>query len=370
MPPHTKGTDVIDKADPRRPYMILRTRLPPSSFSAASHSVHFQLSLFSPTNQTKPFNMASVETQSLESFDRSSRSSSGAAGSLPCSVQRTMGLMLDGPLDEFVINMKADTLHCFSRLDDCLNNVSSDVKALKADVSTLKTLKTDVDTLKADVDTLKADVDTLKADVDTLKADVNTLKADMKDVKQHLVQLESLLTDWITHGNRHDGNLGHGGEGAESTLLQTANPPPQLPHLTVQASLPQPNQPSPQSLAQDVEHLGPPSALYMHPITSSSSLRSKLSRQSFKNIVRSLLGAKKNIDDGLEMLQNEGEQGTEDASPISPSSLTSPVHSIGHQDPTAGPSTAGQQPVAGPSSEHVRQQQADLLDRRIDRSRR
>ncbi|KAJ3006838.1 hypothetical protein NUW54_g3784 [Trametes sanguinea] len=103
--------DPIDKPDTRRPLIVLRTRLPPISFSTSHHSLNFQLSLFSPANPTtKPLNMATLDTQSLESFSERSQSSrsASAAGSLPPSLQQTMGLTIEGPVDDRNLRKRQD----------------------------------------------------------------------------------------------------------------------------------------------------------------------------------------------------------------------------------------------------------------------
>ncbi|CDO72189.1 hypothetical protein BN946_scf184970.g41 [Trametes cinnabarina] len=288
MAPLTKDTDAIDKADTRRPLIVLRTRSSPISFFTSHHSVNLQVSLFSPANPTKPFNMTTVEPQGLDSFsDRAQQSRpASAAGSIPSSVQRTMGLTIEGPIDEFVINMKKDFVGRFNDINEQLGENYDGIKALEKSV---KALESSVSELKESVDKR-----------------VDGLEERFGKMERQLRRIEALLggRQNPTPGTSasEDSDHGDGGSQHHSEAEDTAPQPQQA----VQPA-PAPTQPvqPPQPPPIPPTHLAPPTAPVIHTSVSSPSLRSSSSKRSFKRMMKQLLRSKKDLDESFKYLFDE-----------------------------------------------------------------
>ncbi|KAL7284839.1 hypothetical protein ACG7TL_002152 [Trametes sanguinea] len=341
-----KDIDAIDKA-PRRPHIVLvsRTRLPAVSSTNSHHSVTLQLSLFSPANPTKPRNMTTLEARNVDPLSDSSQGSrpSSAAGSLPSSVQQTMGLAIQGPIEEFVINMKRDFLHRFNRIDDRLDENSEEIRSLKKSVNKLEerfeNLEERFENLEERFDNFEERFDNFQHSVDQR---FDNVEQRFNDMEHHLRRIEALL---IGRQNPTPGS------GASVDLQQgnlTGEASSQRHDATdVQTSPPRASQPvqRPQLPPISPTNLVPPPAPVVHASKSSSSLRSG---RSGRSIIRALLPGRKSSKKSTERMQGEGV-----ASPTSPTSPISPASPA-----SVYPTAAGQQqPQQGP------------LDRRIDPSR-
>ncbi|OSC99267.1 hypothetical protein PYCCODRAFT_1470348 [Trametes coccinea BRFM310] len=334
-----KDIDAIDKA-PRRPHIVLvsRTRLPAVSSTNSHHSVTLQLSLFSPANPTKPRNMTTLEARNVDPLSDSSQGSrpSSAAGSLPSSVQQSMGLAIQGPIEEFVINMKRDFLHRFNRIDDRLDENSEEIRSLKKSVNKLEER---FENLEERFDNFQHSVDQR---FDNVEQRFNDIEQRFNDMEHHLRRIEALL---IGRQNPTPGS------GASVDLQQgnlTGEASSQRHDATdVQTSPPRASQPvqRPQLPPISPTNLVPPPAPVVHASKSSSSLRSG---RSGRSIIRALLPGRKSSKKSTERMQGEGV-----ASPTSPTSPISPASPA-----SVYPTAAGQQ-----------QSQQGPLDRRIDPSR-
>ncbi|KAI0325752.1 hypothetical protein GY45DRAFT_1364317 [Cubamyces sp. BRFM 1775] len=183
MAPKGQKSDSFDKADPRRPHIILRT-LPSFSFSTPSQSVDVHFSLHVPqTPQDKLRLMDVPDVPSVHTFGP--------------------GRIIGSPTPSDMERALANRTPRSSSPHSSTSSTNDRISTVESRVSTLERK---VDNIEHELKELKGDVQELKGDVQELKKDVQELKISIdKKMDQLLATVEKKMDQLLANALKERG---------------------------------------------------------------------------------------------------------------------------------------------------------------------